>query len=321
MWKTKLVLITFLFALYSTPMSLVRAAPLPPNDVVGHLRLDDSTSRLWLDIGLGPPLVNWFNRVARPDDIARVNHAEQIGLLDEITVGRKLVVFKSAAEAERLLPQMADKMDILGYNLEHEPAIPFEEQADPVGSVKRMHDLARQYGLTLALGPDHSFALSDGVEMAPYVDIFVIQVQRAQTEPAKVLDFALPLIRQLRQANPSLQISVQVRTEGDVVAIADLIDCLRDDLDGVSILTSPETVDIAETLVAELRTRTSSGACQAATWATAAPQVTAMERPNSTREVGLSCPLKVVSALIAGGVGGGLTAALICASRNKSTGG
>jgi hypothetical protein len=94
------------------------------------------------------------------------------------------------------------------------------------------------------------------VELAPYVDIFVLQVQRVQTDPQTVSEFVLPLAPKLRAANPDLQISIQVRTEGDVVAIADLVESLEGDLDGVSILTSPETVRVAEALVEELRRRT-----------------------------------------------------------------
>jgi hypothetical protein len=325
MRKIKLALVVLSLVLPSMPASLAGATPsLPTLESLGYLGSSQSVSRLWLDIGLGPPLVDWFNRVARPDDIARVNNVEQMSLLDDIRVGRKLVVFKSVAEAERQLPQIGDQIDILGYNLEHGPPIPPDEEADPVGSVRRMRDLAQQYGLELALGPDHSFALSDGVEMAPYVDIFVLQVQRVQTEPDTVLDFALPLIGQLRRSNPSLDISVQVRTEGDVVAIADLIGCLKDNLDGVSILTSPETVDVAEALVAELRSRGSEESCLETPQAQviSLPEISTEERPPSiTRDAGLTCPLKVVGALIAGGVGGGLTAALICASRNRSASG
>ena len=49
---------------------------------------------------------------------------------------------------------------------------------------------------------------------------------------------------------------MQVRTEGDVEQIADLLESLLGSIDGVSILTSPETVDIAKDLVRELRSRT-----------------------------------------------------------------
>jgi hypothetical protein len=70
-----------------------------------------------------------------------------------------------------------------------------------------------------------------------------------------VFAVVLPLTEQLHEANPDLEISVQVRTEGDVDAIVDLIKSIQDSLDGVSILTSPETVETAEALVTELRMR------------------------------------------------------------------
>ena len=214
---------------------------------------DKSLSTMWIDMGLNPQLVNWFNQNARPDDIARVDHFSLIDILGQVRVGQRLVVFKSVYDVEQLMPKIGDKFDIIGYNLEHGPGNRPDEIADPVGSVMRMRELANQYGKKLAFGPDREFALNDGVAMAPFVDMFVLQVQRVQTEPDTVRDFVLPMARQLRQANPKLQISVQVRTEGDVVAIADLLDSMKAELDGISILTSPETIDVAQALGAELR--------------------------------------------------------------------
>jgi len=213
----------------------------------------EGTAALWMDMLIGPPLVPFFNYEAREDDIARVDHPSQAGQLDGINKGRKLVVFKSLAEAEAYLPDLAAEIDIAGYNLEHSPATPAEEQADPVGSIQKMRDLADMYGLDLALGPDHDFALSHGVAMAPYVDFFILQIQRQQTNPPVVHEFVTNLVPQLRTANPGLQISAQIRTEGDVQAVVALIDSLLPYLDGVSILTSPETVDVAEELVFFLR--------------------------------------------------------------------
>ncbi len=310
MWKIRLVLIVCLLVSGVMPTSLAQAAPPQQSDAVRDL---------WLDISLGPPLVDWFNDVARPDDIARVENVRQMDLLDEISVGRKLVVFKSVAEAERVLPRIADQIDIIGFNLENGPGYPSQERADPLRSVKRMHDLARQYDLLLAFGPDHSLALSDGAAVAPYVDIFVLQVQRVQTEPRTVFDFVLPLTQQLREANPDIEISVQIRTEGDVIEVVDLIDAMNDQLDGVSILTSPETIDTAEALVAELQTRDDSISGPAAMLATPTREIEPEEGSAAPEDIdedtGLSCPLMVVGALIAGGIGGGVTAALICASR------
>ena len=120
MWKIKLVLIASLLIPCSLSASLVQAAFLQRLDLLGT----DSVRDLWLDVSLGPPLIDWFNRVAHPDDIARVDHVKQIDLLEEITVGRKLVVFKSIDEAENFVPRLADRIDIIGYNLEHGPGYP-----------------------------------------------------------------------------------------------------------------------------------------------------------------------------------------------------
>jgi hypothetical protein len=165
--------------------------------------------------------------------------------------------------------------------------------------------------LELALGPDHRFALSDGVEMAPYVDIFVLQVQRVQAYPATVIDFVQPLIPELRQANPDLEISAQVRTEGDIVAIVDLIDCIKDDLDGVSILTSPETVESAEALVAELRTRESAVPCPEATRPASEPPFEAERAQAPPRDTTPPWLLIVVIALIAGAAAGALITGIV----------
>jgi DNA-binding transcriptional LysR family regulator len=114
--------------------------------------------------------------------------------------------------------------------------------------------LADQYGKELAFGPDHNFAQEYGPAVAPYVDIFVLQVQRVQTEPQTVRQFVVPLVAELRRANPELEISVQLRTEGDTKALADLLLSLDGAVDGVSILTNDDTAAVADQLLAELRT-------------------------------------------------------------------
>jgi hypothetical protein len=244
MWKVNLLLVVALFLAACAPASAAQVVTVTP---------DPRLAGLWLDMSMETQVVPLYNKVATDQDIARADHVSRVDLLDRVTRGRKLVVFKTVPDIEMLLPHLADKMDIVGYNLEHGPANRPDEQADPVGSVRRVRALADQYGLKVAFGPDRTFALNDGIAIAPYVDIFVLQVQRAQTEPETVREFVLPLVRQLRQVNPNLEISVQILTEGDVKALAELIASMRDELDGVSILTSQETVAVAEELVAELR--------------------------------------------------------------------
>ena len=310
MRKIKLFLIVTLLLSSFVPSVPARSAPPPQVELV---------SQLWLDVSLGPPLVEWFNQVARPDDVARVERVEEIGLLDSVTVGQKLVVFKSVAEAERLMPILANQVDVIGYNLEQGPANPAEEQADPVGSARRMQALARRYGLKLAFGPDHDLALSHGVAVAPYVDIFVLQVQRVQTEPETVRDFVLPLASQLRQANPQLEISVQIRTEGDVEDLVDLIDSMKSSLDGVSILTSPETIATAMALIMALQTRTTSNPRATPSFDPRAVPTLAVPQAAPSAIQGLRPTwLHVVGALIVGAIGGTVATALLYSRRAKA---
>jgi hypothetical protein len=233
-----LTLLLALLALLQVPVAALQAS---------------SVSELWIDVRMGAPLIPIFNEVAREDDIARVDDPAQIGQLRATENGRRMVVFKSIDEAESALPQIAQEIDVIGYNFEANSATPTGELADPVNSIMAMRALADAYDLQLAFGPDHDLALSHGVEVAPFVDIFVLQIQRQQTNPRTVEEFVGPLIPELREANPDLEVSVQVRTEGDSDQIIDLLDSLKEDLDGVSILTSPDTVETAESLIRGLR--------------------------------------------------------------------
>ncbi len=54
-------------------------------------------------------------------------------------------------------------------------------------------------------------------------------------------------------ANPDIQTSVQIRTEGDVDDLLAMLEPLQGEIDGISILTSEETIEITEELMGELR--------------------------------------------------------------------
>ena len=239
----------------SPPTSL--PTPLPTLAAVAQAapvrEIDPRLSSLWFDMSMGSQLVDLFNAYGGTRDIARADHVSLVDLLDKVEAGKRLVIFKNAADVEELMPRLADKLDIIGYNLESGPANRPDEQADPIGSIRRVRAVADQYGKLVAFGPDRAFALNYGAAMAPYADIFVLQVQRAQTEPALVRDFVIPLVTEIRRANPSVQVSVQIRTEGDVVALADLILSLDGYVDGVSILTNDATAKVARDLLAQFR--------------------------------------------------------------------
>jgi hypothetical protein len=253
-----------LFMAMATPGTLHAQQPTP----------EERVDQLWIDVGLRPQLVEDFNKMARPQDIARADHPSMIEVLDEVEVGRRLVVFKSVVDAEQLLPHVADRFDIIGYNLEHGPSNRPDEQADPVGSVIRMRELADQYGKKVAMGPDRSFAVTDSVAMAPYVDMMILQVQRVQTQPTTVRDFVEPLAAQYRRVNPDIEVSIQIRTEGNVEQLYDLIASMSDTLDGVSILTSDETVPVGMDLLEEFRPNGSAPAVKATASGVLPPKTT-----------------------------------------------
>ena len=213
----------------------------------------EDLSELWIDLSIGPPLVQLFNERARAKDVARVEHISQLDLLKDVDAGKKLVVFKSAEDAIRLLPHIHDEIDIIGYNLEHGPTNPVNEQENPVEYIQRLRDVADEYDLEVAFGPDHNFALSHAAAMAPYADYLILQIQKVQTEPDTVYDFVLPVLKGVRLANPDIQTSVQIRTEGNVDELLAMLEPLQDEIDGISILTSEETVEITEELMGELR--------------------------------------------------------------------
>lgn len=245
MVKTTILLVVALLLTACAPVISAEALADP---------IDPRLAGLWIDMSVAPKVMDAFNRVATERDIARADHVSLVDMLDQVKSARRLVIFKNVADAEMLTPRLLEKMDIIGYNLEHGPSNRMDEQQDPVGSVRRARALADQYGMQLAFGPDHNFALEYGPQIAPYVDIFVLQVQRVQTEPETVREFVVPLVAQLRQANPQLEISVQLRTEGDTKALADLLLSLDGVVDGVSILTNDDTATVADQLLAELRT-------------------------------------------------------------------
>lgn len=207
----------------------------------------------WIDLSLGLPLIELFNERAQDDDIARVEHISQLDLLRDVETGKKLVVFKSAEDAIRLLPHIHSEIDIIGYNLEHGPTNPINEQENPIEYIRRLREAVDEYDLELAFGPDRAFAISHASELAPYADYLILQIQKVQTEPETVYDFVLPILEEARLANPDIQTSVQIRTEGNVEELFAMLEPLQDEIDGISILTSEETLEVTEEIMGELR--------------------------------------------------------------------
>lgn len=213
---------------------LAYCMPLP-----AHAQLPSGT-----EMGItSPEMAAWFQQHAGPADIARVDHPNDIGLISGLTVGRKMAIFKSASQIAQFLSANAGAIDIIGYNLEpgqqHDPA----ELADPVAAARHVRAIADQYGKAVAIGLTHDLTLQYGAAMAPYADIWVLQIQRAQNDPAMAGEFVSQMLPALQRANPAIQVYVQIRTDSQPAALAQLVSGLGPV--GVSILTQRQDVQDA----------------------------------------------------------------------------
>jgi hypothetical protein len=151
-------------------------------------------------------------------------------------------------QAAGIKPQRA----IVGYNPELQPGTPSEEMDQLVESVRRAQTMARAYGAPLLVGPglrdmqsrEHLYP-----ELAKHCDIWLIQSQRLQMDPATRHVFTRAeyrtkveeVVGSLRQGNPGIRVFVQVLASGrrdeelftaeQVVAYAraieDLVDAVR----------------------------------------------------------------------------------------------
>jgi hypothetical protein len=102
---------------------------------------------------------------------------------------------------------------------------------------------------------------------------------------------------------------MQIRTEGDIEALGDLTAELRPYLDGLSVLTSLDTVDVAESLVAELDMRDLGRPSDAAVPAPAALKTAAKESAEApvadeALPEGMITLLVAIISVIAGAIGG-----------------
>lgn len=189
-------------------------------------------------------MAQYFQQHAGPQDIARVDHPSDIGLISGITVGRKMVIFKTVSEIETFMRSNANSLDIIGYNLEPGQTHSAAELANPVAAAKAAKAIAAQYGKRLAIGLTKSLTNQYGPAMAPYADIWILQVQKAQNDPQQVVSWVQPMSKALKQANPNVQIAVQIRTDSQPAALASLVNSMTW-LDGVSILTQRSDVQDA----------------------------------------------------------------------------
>jgi len=199
----------------------------------------------WREMGItSPEMAAWFQKNAGPQDIARVDHPNDIGLIAGITVGRKMIIFKTVSQIKSFLASNPNGLDIIGYNLEAGQTNDPNELADPVGAAKAVRAVAQQYGKLVAIGLTKSLTNQYGPDMAPYAHIWILQVQKAQNNPSEVVAWVKPMSAKLKAANPNLEIGVQIRTDSESQVLGGLV-AQMPWLEGVSILTQRSDVQPA----------------------------------------------------------------------------
>jgi len=196
----------------------------------------NAQARRIVEMGItSPEMAQYFQQHAGANDIARVDHPNDIGLISGISVGKKMVIFKSASQIQQFMASNASALDIIGYNLEPGQTHDAAELANPVAAAKNVQAIARQYGKQVAIGLTRSLTLQYGAAMAPYADIWVLQIQKAQNDPQMAGEFVNQMVPALTKANPAIKVFVQIRTDSQPAALASLVNRLGNV--NVSILT------------------------------------------------------------------------------------
>lgn len=202
---------------------------------------------------MSPDVADYFNRVARADDIALIP-AARLFMLSAIDTGRSRVGFASWAEAEQALDGLIGEIDFVTYNPEHWAQTPSDEQGDLISTVQRAAEFAHSRGVQLMVSPDRRFARESLGEIAKYADMIGLQGQRVQNDPAAFEAWARELIQVARASNPEVKIFVQVgATQGTAEQMLSAIKTIEGAIDGIAIWSAPSTLPILQEFVSKLR--------------------------------------------------------------------
>lgn len=180
-----------------------------------------------------PPSLDYFNDVARSDDIGAVL-VVSTGLLPRITSGKRLVMSPSVDLAEENAAAFVDDAEYLGYNVEHWPDTPDAEQADPATASANAAEFADRHDLGYVIGPDLQFTEDFGAELAQPADIYVIQGQRIQEDVAFFATTVNAFARNVRSGNPDVKVWVQVSSSfGTPEATIEALKEVAGQIDGI----------------------------------------------------------------------------------------
>jgi hypothetical protein len=195
----------------------------------------------WFAINVNRAVVDWFDEVAGPRDIAWTGPGTT-DLLDQIQIGRRQIAFRTAEEAEATLPDVAANIDLVYYDLGPWAEASLDAQSELLDEVRALRRLANAHDLSLALGVDWRTASESGSVLAENADVVVLQAYRIQNDPLLIEELVLPVIGDLHQLKPELEVGVQLRIEESMEQLSEALTMLHGDIDGISILYTPMTL-------------------------------------------------------------------------------
>jgi len=127
-------------------------------------------------------VIEYFNRISRPDDIASFP-SEFTSLLSQVQARQKMIGYASWEQAEHDLELIQENIDFVMYNPEHWSNTPLTEQQNLEAVVIKAADFTHAHGWQFAFVPDRQFAEQFLGRVAPYIDVTILQGQRFQSDP------------------------------------------------------------------------------------------------------------------------------------------
>lgn len=199
----------------------------------------------FVDLILGPGKLDVFEKAKPP---------VRVGCIARSLEKNDVRPFPGVKETIETLRQagIAPQRVIIAYNPERQPGTPTREMDDLVASARHAGQMAQAYGAPLLIGPglrDMERREQLYPELAKHCDIWMIQSQRLQLDPAtrkpaSPVEYRAKVKRivdSLRKGNPEIRIFVQVVTTAErgtsvmtaeqiaayARAVEDLVDAVR----------------------------------------------------------------------------------------------
>jgi hypothetical protein len=148
--------------------------------------------------------------------------------------GFKVAAFASVSDVKDAITLYKDRIDYIGYDIENSLS-PQSDLDDPVLAVKTASEALHNNGMKLVLAPSGKLTDIYGEQFAQYVDVYNLQYQAYQTDPAIYKSKVISMAEKLRKANPSIVVITQVSTlRGSVQNMQETFYSVKDNVDGVT---------------------------------------------------------------------------------------